>query len=324
VKNRAKDGRHYWVFAIVTPVEGGYLSVRLKPSGPLFKAVEKEYQTLVEVERRRQIKPAESAELLLKRLAELGFPNYTAFMAKALGQEFAARNAELGRPLDPTIGHFDALAEAAQILTTQANLTFEAYAVNAYVPLNLRVQAAQLGDIAATIGVISSNYNIISEEIRAMLNEFMALAAQVFEAVNGGLFMVCTAKIQREIAELFRSEAQTQGIGRDEEARLLDGQNRAYQRIAVDSLHALSRQAERFHQSCTDMKRLAAGLEVTRVMGKIESARLDTTAEGLNDLIDSLEDFQTAISESLKEIDRMNRTIYRNIQELLVYAEAAA
>ena len=24
VKNRAKDGRYYWVFAIVTPVEGGY------------------------------------------------------------------------------------------------------------------------------------------------------------------------------------------------------------------------------------------------------------------------------------------------------------
>jgi aerotaxis receptor len=196
--------------------------------------------------------------------------------------------------------------------------------VNAYVPLNLRVQAAQLGDIAATIGVISSNYNIISEEIRAMLNEFMGLAAKVFEAVNLGLFMVCTAKVQKEMVELFRNERPTSGIDRDGEAQLLDGQNKAYQKNAIESLHALSRQAERFHQSCTEMKRLAAGLEVTRVMGKIESARLDSAAEGLNDLIDSLEDFQIAISESLREIDRMNRSIHRNIQELLAHAESTA
>ena len=38
VKNRAKGGGYYWVFAVVTPVEGGYLSVRLKPSSRLFAA----------------------------------------------------------------------------------------------------------------------------------------------------------------------------------------------------------------------------------------------------------------------------------------------
>lgn len=324
VKNRAKDGRHYWVFAIVTPVEGGYLSVRLKPSGPLFRTIEKEYQSLVGLEQSQRLKPAESAQILLDRLAQLGFRNYAAFMAKALGQEIVARNEVLRRPPDPTVGHFDALAEAAQTLTVQSNLTFEAYAVNAYVPLNLRVQAAQLGEIAATIGVISSNYNIISEEMKSMLTEFMALAEQVSEAVNGALFLVCTAKIQKEIAEIFQREPEMDGVQRDTEARLLDAQNRTYQQNAIDSLYALSRQAERFHGSCTEMKRLAAGLEVTRVMGKIESARLDTAAEGLNDLIDSLEDFQAAISESLKEIDRMNRAIYRSIQDLLLQAEHAA
>lgn len=322
VKNRAKDGRHYWVYAIVTPIDGGYLSVRLKPSGPLFRAIEQEYRLLAAAEKAERLKPADSAERLCKRLQELGFGSYTAFMAKALGQEYAARNAALGRPRDPTIDHFDALADASKIMLTQAELTSEAYAVNAYVPLNLRVQAAQLGDIAATIGVISTNYNIISEEIKAMLDEFMTLAGKVVEAINLGLFLVCTANVQREMVEIF--EGERSGISREAEAHLLEAQNAAYQQSAVDSLHGLSRQAERFHQSCTEMKRLAAGLEVTRVMGKIESARLDTTAEGLNDLIDNLEDFQTAISDSLKEIDRMNRKIHRNIQDLLAHTEAAA
>lgn len=50
VKNRIKDGRHYWVFAVVTPFEGGFLSVRLKPSSPLFRTIQKEYEALRQIE----------------------------------------------------------------------------------------------------------------------------------------------------------------------------------------------------------------------------------------------------------------------------------
>ena len=44
VKNRSKDGRYYWVFAVVVPVEGGYLSVRLKPSAGVLDEVVKLYR----------------------------------------------------------------------------------------------------------------------------------------------------------------------------------------------------------------------------------------------------------------------------------------
>ena len=36
VKNMAKDGSYYWVFASVYPVPGGYLSIRLKPTSAIF------------------------------------------------------------------------------------------------------------------------------------------------------------------------------------------------------------------------------------------------------------------------------------------------
>ena len=39
VKNMAKDGSYYWVMALAFPCKGGYLSIRLKPSSPLFKKV---------------------------------------------------------------------------------------------------------------------------------------------------------------------------------------------------------------------------------------------------------------------------------------------
>jgi PAS domain S-box-containing protein len=50
VKNRAKDGRYYWVVALVRPIEGGYLSVRFKPSSELFAVVENLYREVRHVE----------------------------------------------------------------------------------------------------------------------------------------------------------------------------------------------------------------------------------------------------------------------------------
>jgi len=55
VKNRAKDGRHYWVFAIVGPADDGFLSVRIMPSGPLFQVVQDEYANLVKLEAEEQL-----------------------------------------------------------------------------------------------------------------------------------------------------------------------------------------------------------------------------------------------------------------------------
>ena len=89
VKDRAKSGRYYWVFAVVTPVEGGYLSVRLKPSSALFTVIEQEYLALTAREAAESLAPEDSAGLLLARLKELGFSDYPSFMSAALGQEVA-------------------------------------------------------------------------------------------------------------------------------------------------------------------------------------------------------------------------------------------
>jgi aerotaxis receptor len=317
VKNKAKDGRYYWVFAIVTPIEGGYLSVRLKPSAPIFAVVEQAYMALVATERDRRMKPAESAHLLLETLAQLGFRDYGAFAATALSQEITARDGQLGRTLDSTAGYFDQLSQASQSLLTQAATIFEAYAKNKYVPMNLRVQAAQLGEAGATIGVISGNYSIISDEIKTMMNEFIASSEQVVKTVNNGLFLICTARIQREVLELFHQETTFDATSRDQEISYLERQQNTYRQSAVDGLHAIATQAERFHQSCVEMKRLTAGLEVTRIMGKIESSRLIVSNDSLNQLIDDLEGFQISIANSLKEIENANQCIERNIQQLM-------
>lgn len=323
VKNRAKDGRYYWVFAIVTPVEGGYLSVRLKPSSDVFQVVVKEYAALVAKERSDSIKPADSAALLLARLVELGFKDYETFMSTALRHEMLARDKMTQRPPDRSLASYEELVRDAEGMIKQTELIYEAYGRNQYVPINLRVQAVQLGQSGATIGVISNNYNIISSEIKNCLDEFMVSAANVLATIHNGSFLTSTARVQDEVVELFRKETTAAEISQANEMANLQIQREAYRGKAGKGLQEMALQVARFHQACTEMKRLAAGLEVTRIMGKVESSRLTVRKDGLNELIDDLELFQTSISDCLKEIERMNSNIQRNIEVLLLEMRAS-
>jgi PAS domain S-box-containing protein len=321
VKNRAKDGRYYWVFAIVTPDEGGYLSVRLKPSSPVFELVEQEYRALAEAEAGGQLKPAASGKILLDRIVQLGFRDYAAFMSAALAQEIQARDRHLDRVPDPAIPRFEALGSAAQNLLKQAEIISDNYATSRYIPLNLRVQAAQLGETAATIGVISVNYSIISAEIKTLMDELVASAQKVADAVSKGLFLFCTARLQKETVEFFRAESSSGGETFQNEVAHLERQYKAYSQSAADGLRIMAEQSERFHQSCAEMQKLAAGLEVTRVMANIESARLSAAHGGLNALSASLAQFQASISSGLSEIASLSRFIQVNTQKLIDFAD---
>lgn len=106
VKNRAKDGAHYWVLAAVRPIDGGFLSVRLKPTSPLFTTVQGIYAELHLLEQEieasggtRQEAMDVSAARLDEILHSAGMEDYRAFMRTALAAEvLARRDALAGRP----------------------------------------------------------------------------------------------------------------------------------------------------------------------------------------------------------------------------------
>lgn len=80
VKNMAKSGAFYWVFANVTPVVDfngsivGYYSVRRKPKQEAVRAVEPLYREMLQAEQRTNSKDAPSTSLGLtaQKLREMG------------------------------------------------------------------------------------------------------------------------------------------------------------------------------------------------------------------------------------------------------------
>jgi PAS domain S-box-containing protein len=316
IKNKAKDGRYYWVYAIVTPVKGGYLSVRIKPSSPLLDTVAKEYAALVAAEQERRLKPADSAKIFLERLAALGFVDYSAFMASALSQEAKARDEKLGRPQAAAAAHFEGLIKAARQLLGETDGLAAEYAAHRFVPYNLRVQAAHLGQAGASIAVISENYDELSGAINSMMADFNTAVRKLFAAINNGLFLYCAAKIQTEMQRQFEAEFPPGVPAPEDEIILLEDQRRTYEKRAAEGLGLIAADAGRFDRICADLNRAAASLETTRIMGKVESARIGCSTTGLGDLLYDLERYQLAIMQGLQRMLTINRGIERDARRL--------
>jgi len=316
IKNRAKDGRFYWVFAIVTPIEDGYLSVRIKPSSPFLQLVQKEYATLLAAEKDPVFKPAESAQFFLYRLWELGFQDHKTFLAAALSKEIKARDEEIGRSSASAALQFAAVAEAASSLVSQANAISSAYRAHRLVPLNLRLQAAQLGLAGTTIAAISTNYGALSSEINAMIGGFVDAAGHLLTTVNDGLFMFCVAQIQKEVRNEFQGEF-SGGPAPTVEIGLLDQQRRAYEAKAVEGLRGIAVEAMHFGRVCANLKRAASGLETARLLGTMESARMRCAASGLNSLLGDLKSHQVALVQNLQTMLTLNGDIQRDALTLL-------
>lgn len=93
VKNRARDGRYYWVLATVFPTQDSYLSIRLKPTSPLRETVDGIYRKVLEMENAKGIDAG--FDLLVKMIREAGFPTYDDLMRTALKTELGARDEAL-------------------------------------------------------------------------------------------------------------------------------------------------------------------------------------------------------------------------------------
>lgn len=99
VKNLATDGRHYWVLAAAMPAGDGFVSIRLKPSSPLFEEIRSVYARTLAVEQAaldsgatQPVARDQGALHLLEEIKRLGFDSYDRFMRSALITELGHRD----------------------------------------------------------------------------------------------------------------------------------------------------------------------------------------------------------------------------------------
>jgi aerotaxis receptor len=244
VKNMTADGRYYWVMASAVPVDGGYLSVRLKPSGPGLEAAKRIYARLRAVEREvegddpRRRKPSIEAalDLLPELLAAEGHRSYDAFMHDALPAEVTAREAlmggggvreRLGAPpadgdpalvrvladcgrthdfLDGLVANLEQYAALSRTLEERSHFVLELADAIRLFALNALLAASRLGDQGVALSAVAGLMGVRSDSAGPTIQALERDIAAAVDVLGDMGFRIAATKLQTEMLMHFADE----------------------------------------------------------------------------------------------------------------------
>ena len=128
--------------------------------------------------------------------------------------------------------------------------------------------------------------------------------------MNSSLFIAGLTRILTECDAQLKIERRNLGdTEMDTERRLLTDLAEQQSSFAQSGMAEVDIEADRIINACQVMHRHFLGLSSTRVLCKIESARLPSSGETLSDIIDQLGAFQERISERLEHIAKLGEEI---------------
>lgn len=307
VKNRAQDGLHYWVFAVIAPAGDGYLSARIKPTSKLLSTVEAEYAAIRAIELDEKIAPEDSARLLLTRLKAHGYADYDKFAADALGTELIARDRGRSLPEDSKILGLRRILEAAGRLQAETTALVHEFHAMRTIPHNMQVIASRLEPTGGPVSTLSKNYGAISREMSDWFASNVVGTGSTFttihDTVNTSMFLEGIARILHECEQQLNQERRTLGdVDLDNERGILARQVSDYVERSRRGLAQVHDEAARIRRACDTMQRHVLGLSTTRVLCKIESGRTAGAGDALSDIISQLGTFQERINAQLQRI----------------------
>ncbi|MEM1386600.1 MAG: PAS domain-containing protein [Pseudomonadota bacterium] len=314
IKNRTKDGGFYWVFAIVLPCEGGYMSARVKPVSDRLTSIKALYAELLSLEKQHRWEPAASARWLEEQFEKQGFEDYQTFMTQAMSEELVARNASLGREPLTAIQGFADMRRAAADLTRQTERLISEFEMTEIIPINFRVIASRLEPNGGPISTLSTNYGGMSRDMSSWFETNVvgenSNFSKIGSTVTDSVFLQSVSRITQECAEQLEWErGQSPEIDLGDERERLAVVSRHYDDQSREGRSRLADESRRILDACKKMNRHMLGLSTTRVMCKIEGALLSSGQESLTDIIGELSGFQQRIRDHLSEIEALSHEI---------------
>lgn len=317
VKNRAKDGRFYWVYAVVSPVDDGYLSVRLKPSSPLFAQVKAVYARALERERGEGLTPEQSARAIEADLVDAGFPNYGVFQIEALRREHASRDAARKRTVTPALtasGHlFDVKREIEQELRVLCVNLKEAELITT----NMKIQACKLRSDRGPINEIAKNYELMMRDIRNHPRVVQTLRNDrgtwdVNDEARS-VFMIAVADLMEEMVTFFSAEAASSAHAEAvAEMSVVAALRDRYREEADRAMQDGYRAVRQLSADAEMIRRMVTGLAMVRVVLRVEAGILRERLSGLQSILGQLDRFHDEVSAALERVQDAVTSLLRD------------
>lgn len=299
VKNKSKDGRYYWVYALAFPIADGFLSIRLKPTTSTLPIIIKEYASLCEVE--RELTPDQSRDHLLQRIKDLEYSSYQDFMSSSLIAELDERHLMLtGKSLNK-MALLKNLSKLNKEVIKIPHQVLRIYKSIVLTPLNLEIAALKVGDRGRSVGVVASTYQKMIVEIEREIVHFQKAASLVDREIRDSSFLIASEHLLSEITEFFKHE-ESDVINTGDELRYLSDLKSTYETNSRDILKTVRRTISDFRILCQKLNGLIVGLEVIRLTGRMEIGRLEST-HGLDVMLNEMKVFQTNVNDNLRVLE---------------------
>lgn len=291
VKNRTASDGFYWVFATIMTSSEGYLSVRIRPNAAWFQTIQTVYRDLLAQEQ-SGVTPEQSARALTEAIGELGFADYDAFMQTALAEECRLRagTADAGDCCLPKLTELGALLASAE---ERADTVGRDFVKVRSEPVNMRILAGRLEGASGALGTISQNYDIMAAEMQHLVQKLRCrdsgALGRMRTALDRGRFLAQVAFLMKKSAEQPDFDGATQLA---DQAERLMADSKA-------SLAEISSAARSIPDICRQLRHRINGLNVVKLLCRVESGRMQNADAGLNGIIERLERFHEETETNL-------------------------
>lgn len=340
VKNLSANGSYYWVYAFVFPVQDGYLSIRLKPSSPIFGVVKGLYTAALEVEEKEGMEG--SVPFILDQVQKAGFKDYTDFMIQAAFAEINAlpEKEELQNKKSDVVAEISDIsgATSAELKTcfkrvqnfqninksfvTTMDQLMGGFRHLKFIALNMTVAAAKFGEIASSLGVVAKEFSDLSEQIRAHLAGLETFEQTLTATIQKCALNIVSLDVQMMMVDFFVKESiqkseQSENAFSDMIAmrEMFSSLFRENGSALMKEIKTLNDQLTTISSQLSDVKKFTTGLEVIRQIGAVESARVNEVRVTFVHYLEEMHKFIMLLHAS-------NSTIQKEVQELRVHCEA--
>lgn len=294
VKNQTKSGGFYWVLALVTPMQGGYVSVRIKPSSAVFETAKRIYKALLDAEA-NGLTPDRSDSRFIQELSAAGYSDFDDFMRDALNAELSEKDKAMGHECPKEIAVMNELSDLiAEIDNLVGDIGVGFQQIRGE-PVNMRILSGRLDGAGAAIGTISQNYDVMADEMQQMIMRMQSAEtgalSRMKSATARGRFSAHVSRLLRQTAlqekQLDPSDVSTreftQNILPNHAKRLA-----AEAQLAAREIAATGKDISDF---CRQLRRRINGLDVVKLLCRVESGRIGNSDSGLQGIIVRLEQF---------------------------------
>ena len=352
VKNLSADGSYYWVFAFAFPIEDGYLSIRFKPSSPLFQTVQTLYKEVRDFESKND-DINKSEKLLLEKIQSHGFKSYEDFMVKAVVAELNSREEKLSvmniekasdksiqgaviaETTRTTLSSLKNMFDRAQSFQQSNNIigeTVESLAKGfrnlGFVSLNMTVAAAKFGDKAASLGVVSQEFTNISSDIEAQLKILGDFTVKLSDIIQQSTFRISALNSQMLMVDFFVKEALNNSHSSSDTFAEMNENKKDFSHLFSEyatklatEVHSLESSLFGVLRTLQEVGRLVTGLEVIRQTGAIESARDEEVHNTFKYYLEELNNFIAILRKATNNVSTEVTTLKTHSEAIVNTAD---